>query len=57
MAHENYHVRDLRLALQGRKRILWANQDMPVLRRVRSRFEKEKPFQGMRLSACLHVTA
>lgn len=57
MAHKNYHVRDLRLALQGRKRILWANQDMPVLRRVRSRFEKEKPLQGMRLSACLHVTA
>ncbi|MBI2538292.1 MAG: adenosylhomocysteinase, partial [Deltaproteobacteria bacterium] len=40
-----------------KKRILWADQDMPVLRRVRERFEKERPFQGLRFSACLHVTA
>jgi adenosylhomocysteinase len=57
MAGKNYHIRDPRLAAQGKKRILWADQDMPVLRRVRERFRKEKPFQGLRFSACLHVTA
>jgi adenosylhomocysteinase len=57
MAGKKYDVRDLKLAPQGRKRILWAHQDMPVLRRVRERFQKEKPLQGLRFSACLHVTA
>lgn len=56
MAEKN-HIRDINLAAEGKKRILWADQDMPVLRKVRDRFLKEKPFQGMRLSACLHVTA
>jgi adenosylhomocysteinase len=54
---KNYDVKDIRLAQAGRKRILWAGQDMPVLQRVRDRFRKEKPLQGMRFSACLHVTA
>ena len=54
---KNYDVKDIRLAQAGRKRILWAGQDMPVLERVRDRFRKEKPLQGMRFSACLHVTA
>jgi adenosylhomocysteinase len=54
---KNYDVKDLKLAQTGRKRILWAGQDMPVLQRVRDRFQKEKPLQGMRFSACLHVTA
>ncbi len=57
MAEKKYDIRDFSLAPQGRKRILWADQDMPVLRRVRSRFQKEKPLQGLRFSACLHVTA
>jgi adenosylhomocysteinase len=57
MAEKRYHIRDPALAPQGKKRILWANQDMPVLRSVRERFEKEKPLQGLRFSACLHVTA
>lgn len=57
MAQKRYDVRDLTLAPQGKKRILWANQDMAVLRRVRRRFENEKPLQGLRFSACLHVTA
>src|SRR5207249_9404175 len=39
------------------KRIHWADRDMPVLARIRERFEKEKPLQGVRLSGCLHVTA
>ncbi len=50
-------VKDLKLAPQGKKRILWADRDMPVLTRIRERFAKEKPLQGLRLSACLHVTA
>lgn len=54
---KNYDVKDFKLAQNGRKRILWAAQDMPVLRRVRERFQKEKPLRGMRFSACLHVTA
>jgi adenosylhomocysteinase len=52
-----HDVKDLSLAAQGKRRILWADQDMPVLRRVRERFEKEKPLTGLRLSACLHITA
>lgn len=54
---KNYDVRDFKLAPNGRKRILWAGQDMPVLQRVRERFQKEKPLRGLRFSACLHVTA
>src|SRR5947207_4586270 len=50
-------MKDSKLAPQGKKRILWADRDMPVLARIRERFEKEKPLEGLRLSACLHVTA
>jgi adenosylhomocysteinase len=57
MATRKYDVKDMRLADGGRKRILWAGQDMPVLQRVKERFAKEKPLRGMRFSACLHVTA
>jgi adenosylhomocysteinase len=49
-------IKDPKLALQGKKRILWADRDMPVLARIRERFAKEKPLKGLRLSACLHVT-
>jgi adenosylhomocysteinase len=52
-----HDIKDARLAPQGKKRILWADRDMPVLARIRERFEKEKPLRGLRLSACLHVTA
>src|SRR5499425_1959128 len=54
---KNYDVKDLNLAEQGRKRIDWAETEMPVLRLIRERFEKERPLTGLRLSACLHVTA
>lgn len=57
MARRKYDIRDMRLSQNGRRRILWAGQDMPVLQRVRERFRKEKPLQDMRFSACLHVTA
>jgi adenosylhomocysteinase len=50
-------VKDLSLADAGRKRIEWAERDMAVLRAIRQRFEKEKPLAGMRMSACLHITA
>src|SRR5512136_914514 len=51
-----HDVRDLNLAPQGKLRIEWAERDMPVLRLIRERFAKEKPLQGVRLGACLHVT-
>src|SRR6266478_379451 len=50
-------VKDLSLAGVGHQRIVWAERDMPVLRAIRERFEKEKPLAGLRMSACLHVTA
>lgn len=53
----NYDVKDLKLADQGRKRIDWAENEMPVLRLIRERFAKDRPLQGLRVSACLHVTA
>ena len=53
----DYDVKDLGLAPAGKKRILWADRHMPVLASIRERFEKEKPLEGTKLSACLHVTA
>jgi len=52
----NYDIKDITLAPKGRLRIEWAEQLMPVLRLIRERFEKEKPLEGIRISACLHVT-
>ena len=51
-----YHIKDMALAKKGMLRIEWANQSMPVLNQVKERFKKEKPLQGIRLAACLHVT-
>jgi len=50
-------IKDLKLAGEGKRRILWADNDMPVLAQVRERFAKQKPLAGKRMSACLHVTA
>jgi adenosylhomocysteinase len=50
-------VTDLDLATQGRQKIEWAEKQMPVLRAIRARFEKEKPLRGARVAACLHVTS
>jgi adenosylhomocysteinase len=52
-----HDIRDPKLAPTGKKRILWADRDMPVLTRIRERFAKEQPLKGLRMSACLHVTA
>ncbi len=53
----NYDIKDANLASGGKKRIEWASNDMPVLAQVKEKFEKEKPLKGMKMSACLHVTA
>ena len=53
MAHE---IKDINLADAGLARILWAERDMPVLTRIRERFEAEKPLEGVRIGACMHVT-
>lgn len=52
----NYDIKDIQQAEGGRRRIEWAEREMPVLRSIRERFAKEKPLKGMRLSCCLHVT-
>ncbi len=49
-------VKDIALAEKGKARIEWADQEMGVLAQIRERFEKEKPLQGIRIGACLHVT-
>jgi adenosylhomocysteinase len=51
-----YDIRDLKLARDGKLRIEWAAQQMPVLRLIRERFSKENVFKGVRIAACLHVT-
>jgi len=51
-----YDVKDIKQAKDGKLRIEWAAQSMPVLNRIRLRFAKEKPFAGVKLAACLHVT-
>ena len=53
---ESYDIKDKSLAEGGRRRIKWAEREMPVLRSIYERFIKERPFEGIRMSACLHVT-
>ena len=57
MARKRHDVTDLKLAKEGKKRILWADRDMPVLALIRRRFEKQKPLRGMRMGCCMHVTS
>ncbi len=49
-------VTDVGLAAEGVRRIEWAEREMPVLRLIRERFERERPLEGIRIGACLHVT-
>ena len=51
-----YDVKDLNLADKGRLRVEWARREMPVLNSISERFAREKPLQGLRIAACLHVT-
>ena len=52
----NYEIKDISLAEQGKNNIEWAMKDMPVLNKIKERFRQEKPFEGLRLTACVHVT-
>jgi adenosylhomocysteinase len=54
---KQFDVKDLSLAEGGRRRIEWAEQEMPVLTGIRERFTKERPLKGLKASACLHVTS
>ncbi len=51
-----YDIKNIKLAKEGSLRIEWANQNMPVLNRIKERFEKDKPLKGVRVAGCLHVT-
>ncbi|MDZ7725601.1 MAG: adenosylhomocysteinase [candidate division KSB1 bacterium] len=52
-----YDIKDIKLASKGKVRIEWADNDMPVLQKVRERFAEEQPLKGRKMSACLHITA
>ncbi|MGB4704425.1 MAG: adenosylhomocysteinase [Candidatus Saccharicenans sp.] len=52
-----FEVRDLKLAADGLKRIEWAARSMPVLNRIKEKWQREKPLKGIRIAACLHVTS
>jgi len=54
---DKYDVKNLDLAEGGHRRIEWAEREMPVLRSIQERFKRERPLEGIRISACLHVTA
>ncbi len=56
LGNMDYDIKDISLAEKGRLRMEWAEMAMPVLKLIRDRFDQEKPLQGVRLSACLHVT-
>src|SRR6266853_2372394 len=53
---KRYDVKDLALATEGKRRIEWADRQMPVLAAIRDRFEQDQPLSGYRIAACLHVT-
>src|SRR5438067_12876759 len=53
---KRHDVKDLALAAEGKRRIEWADRQMPVLAAIRERFEQERPLSGYRIAACLHVT-
>jgi adenosylhomocysteinase len=53
---EKFDIKETKLAEGGRRRIEWAEREMPVLRLIRERFAKDRPLKGLRISACLHVT-
>src|SRR4030043_1601691 len=56
MVSRNYDVKDISLAGVGKQRSDWAFREMPVIGLIRRRFETEKPFKGVRISGCLHIT-
>ena len=56
MTTPKHDIANASLAAEGKKRIEWAERNMPVLAQIRERFEKEQPFKGVRFAACMHVT-
>ncbi len=52
----NYDITNIKLAPQGKKRIQWADNDMPVLKQIRKKWAKSKPLKGIKTSSCMHVT-
>ena len=54
---QNYDIKDINLAERGRYRMEWAAREMPVLRQIEEQFRAEQPLDGVRMAACLHVTA
>ena len=56
MTTPKHDIADASLAAEGKKRIEWAERNMPVLAQIRERFEKEQPLKGVRFAACMHVT-
>jgi adenosylhomocysteinase len=57
VSKKNYDVKDLSLAESGRQHIEWAAREMPVLKLIRDRFDREKPLKGIRIAGCLHITS
>jgi adenosylhomocysteinase len=51
-----YDIKDIKLAPEGKRRIEWAERNMPVLRLIREEFKKSKPLKGVNVAACLHIT-
>ncbi|GAG11411.1 unnamed protein product, partial [marine sediment metagenome] len=56
MRMNNYDIKDRSLAEAGKLRIEWAGKEMPVVKLIKQRFAGEKPLEGIRISACLHIT-
>lgn len=56
MNTKNYDIKDPSLVSEGKLRIEWAAREMPVVKLIKERFAREKPFKGVRISACLHIT-
>jgi len=56
ISNKKYDVKDMALAETGRQRIEWAGREMPVIKLIKERFEKEKPLKNIRIAACLHIT-
>ena len=57
MTSNQYDIKDPKLAEAGKLRIEWASREMPVVKQIGDRFAAEKPLQGIRISACLHITS
>ncbi|MEM2083108.1 MAG: adenosylhomocysteinase [Nitrososphaerota archaeon] len=52
-----FKIKDLSLAKEGREKIIWSEKNMPVLQKIKERFSKEKPLKGLKIGACLHITS